>query len=52
MCSQNLQRTDVKEIGRQTLASNLEPFFKIGTTSALLHVEGVFPDLKKLEKAE
>ena len=43
MCSQSLQRTDVKEIGRQLHASDLEPFLIIGTTSALRYVEGVFP---------
>ena len=43
MCSQSLQSMDVVEIGRWLLASDLEPFLKIGTTSALRHVEGVFP---------
>ena len=38
MCLQSLERTDVIEIGRLLLASDLEPFLKISTTSALCHV--------------
>ena len=38
MRSQNLQRAHVIEIGRWLLASDLEPFLDIGTTSALCHV--------------
>jgi len=43
MCSHNLLRIEVKEIGRYLAAADRLPFLKMGTMIALFHDDGTFP---------